>query len=392
MSCWTSVVIFIIAAALVVLAAPAPGETVRVERDGTGDFTTIQAAIDAAAVGDTIQLGPGRYTEFAAFSTSGWTENTYAAVTVDSLTLIGTNRETVIIGPVTSSVQGIGPKGIVLSDHVTSFRLRSVTVEHLYDGCYLVGSVGIRDCRFVECSMGVSAFTNNVLTIETSEFLGNTVAGLVATDHSGSVLVDRCRFAGDFLAGAMIARTTNAEIRDCAFVGSRVGVELSEGTTGLIVRSTFSGHANGGVALLDGVVGTIAECTFQVMPYNIWVLDGSTLRGHGNSLFGGSLATLRFWSNSTADFHDNDIWKGGGASVLAEVYVTVPIGIDLTNNYWGTTEPDSIAAWVVDGNDLHVPVIDPNFSNVIFEPFLMRSIPTKTESMGSLKSRFSGQH
>ena len=41
----------------------AHASTWHVERDGSGDFTTIQPAVDASAPGDTIHIGPGEYTE-----------------------------------------------------------------------------------------------------------------------------------------------------------------------------------------------------------------------------------------------------------------------------------------------------------------------------------------
>ncbi|MFH2054054.1 MAG: hypothetical protein ABIK96_16485, partial [bacterium] len=44
-------------------AAPASARTLCVERDGSGNFTEIQPAIDAAASGDTILIGPGEYLE-----------------------------------------------------------------------------------------------------------------------------------------------------------------------------------------------------------------------------------------------------------------------------------------------------------------------------------------
>jgi hypothetical protein len=44
-------------------AAPAEAATLRVEADGSGDFTAIQPALDAAASGDTVLVGPGTWSE-----------------------------------------------------------------------------------------------------------------------------------------------------------------------------------------------------------------------------------------------------------------------------------------------------------------------------------------
>src|SRR3972149_1841537 len=49
------------AALLLVAAASSPAATIRVALDGSGDFTAIQPAIDAAADGDEVLVAPGEY-------------------------------------------------------------------------------------------------------------------------------------------------------------------------------------------------------------------------------------------------------------------------------------------------------------------------------------------
>ena len=53
--------VFLFTALLLMLPSPASAATVTVSLDGTGDFTDIQAAIDAAVDGDEILVGPGEY-------------------------------------------------------------------------------------------------------------------------------------------------------------------------------------------------------------------------------------------------------------------------------------------------------------------------------------------
>jgi len=43
-----------------------------VERDGSGDFTEIQAAVDMAFDGDTIRIGAGRYADFTEAEFGNW--------------------------------------------------------------------------------------------------------------------------------------------------------------------------------------------------------------------------------------------------------------------------------------------------------------------------------
>ena len=55
----------------------------------------------AAAAGDTIDIGPGEYTEFEVVQPGYWGFNVeiYAYVTVDNLTIIGAGADQTIIGP-----------------------------------------------------------------------------------------------------------------------------------------------------------------------------------------------------------------------------------------------------------------------------------------------------
>jgi hypothetical protein len=45
------------------VAGPALAATITVEKDGSGDYTQVQPALDAAASGDTVLIGPGEFTE-----------------------------------------------------------------------------------------------------------------------------------------------------------------------------------------------------------------------------------------------------------------------------------------------------------------------------------------
>jgi hypothetical protein len=80
-----------ILAVLALLATTVAASTWSVQRDGTGDFTTVQPALDAAADGDTILIGPGEYTESTTVRLPGWAYDirSYAHLRCDNLTIIG---------------------------------------------------------------------------------------------------------------------------------------------------------------------------------------------------------------------------------------------------------------------------------------------------------------
>ncbi|MBE0568033.1 MAG: hypothetical protein IH621_18915 [Krumholzibacteria bacterium] len=62
---------WLLVATAFVLTTGAEARTWRVEKDGSGDYTVIQDALDAAASGDTIQIGPGRFEDFRIYPTNG---------------------------------------------------------------------------------------------------------------------------------------------------------------------------------------------------------------------------------------------------------------------------------------------------------------------------------
>jgi hypothetical protein len=67
----------------------ARGAVWRVEKDGSGDYTVIQDAVDASASGDTIMIGPGRFSEYTDHTYAGNLWHTYVHMVSGSLTLIG---------------------------------------------------------------------------------------------------------------------------------------------------------------------------------------------------------------------------------------------------------------------------------------------------------------
>ena len=89
------------------------------------------------------------------------------------------------------------------------------------------------------------------------------------------------------------------------------------------------------------------------------------------------------YANAQVDLHGNHIIKGSLGSVQTLFYNIPDQGVDLTNNYWGTTSPDSISAWIWDGAD------DPSIqATVQFEPFSETPIPSEKKSFGGLKNLF----
>ena len=82
-----------------VVCGVASGTVLFVEKDGSAEYQTIQGAVDAAASGDTIRVGPGRYDDGQVVETQGWTGFVRVLIEKPDLTIIGSGAEQTIIGP-----------------------------------------------------------------------------------------------------------------------------------------------------------------------------------------------------------------------------------------------------------------------------------------------------
>ena len=115
------------------------------------------------------------------------------------------------------------------------------------------------------------------------------------------------------------------------------------------------------------------------------IYNGGELTGSGNVLFGGADATIGS-TGSRIDFHDNHILNAGGYSVKVDYFGASrqdTLLLDLRNNYWGTTDRDQIADWILDGND-----IEGLETYVLFEPYLDQPTPNEELSWGELKELY----
>jgi hypothetical protein len=120
-------------AATLLFAAPllASGSTVAstwyLEADGSGDFSTIQEAVDEASPGDAIELGPGVHDDFETTPPSPYWV-TYVQVTRDNLTIRGSGIDTTIIGKVDDG-EHLRPVNIISVHDDHALTLEDLTVQ-----------------------------------------------------------------------------------------------------------------------------------------------------------------------------------------------------------------------------------------------------------------------
>jgi len=366
-------------AALAVSVAHA--RTLTVAKDGTGQYSVIQAAVDAAAPGDTILIGPGRYTEMAPMTVPGWTENVCVSVTTDNLTLLGAGADVTFIGP-EAAKSTPRPKGIV-GYLVSDLTIIDLAVENIREGIYRSdGHLSVRNCSFRNCVCGIVAWTDAGLLVEGSQFVCNTGNGIVTWGPSSSVLVSECTFEND--AGIGIANgTADAIVQDCHFHHGVVGVSIQGLSSGTIIDCTFQDVLNYAIDVYHAHA-VLMNNTVSGGGGNL-ALDGqAVVSGSGNVFGGGSFATIYDVNSPDVNLHGNHILNAGGYSVKLAGFIYSPASyLDLADNYWGTSEPNQLAQWIWDKND------DPSIqAYVTYEPFSGGPVGTEEKSWGELKTLY----
>jgi len=140
---------------LIVVAAVQGGlaATITVEKDGSGDYTQVQPALDAAASGDTVLIGPGEFTELIPSYIPGyaWDVEVCAYVRVPNLTIIGAGAGQTILGPTSyqGSTQTYSPKCMVWLDGNERF-VEGITFRNCFEGMHIVeGPLYVDGCEFL---------------------------------------------------------------------------------------------------------------------------------------------------------------------------------------------------------------------------------------------------
>jgi len=385
-------------ALLLMAAAPAVGRTWAVSKDGSGDFMVIQLAVDAAASGDTIRIGPGRFDEKQWVTCPGWSDSVRVLVPQEELTIIGSGPET-IIGQVDpwDPEQGYH-KGIVASDWWgnSTIRVENLHMENMRTALYTSHTtpsiVVVRNCTFyannnsiwLHSEGGVAQVTDCVFNH--MQLNGRHVSGWSQTEF----VMRRCTFrlwdvhhwpqGHIYLNGVQ-----DAFIEDCDFYEGAGGAQLSMGSTGSIVDCVFDGQSNTGAFAGPGTTLSLEGCLFRNQTTMTRLYSGDTYLTARNCIVENvQYSSVKVSSVASLSFQNCDLAAGSqGAVWVDDCTQTPPMHLDFTNNYWGTDDPDSIQALIHDRHDS-----DDVCRYVDFEPYLDESTPVKTKSLSDLKSLF----
>ncbi len=197
------------------LTTTAYARTWHVESDGSGDFTEIQDALDAASSGDSVLVGPGRYGTFrpARSVADGTPFQTIVWMTKPGIDLIGSGVGVSFIGPATlvSELDGLRTTGLYL-DPPAEGTISGFT----FDNVQFPVNIRYR-CVLEDCAIVSNGRSFGVVLISGED-----------------VLVRRCTFTDEdgILTGGLVHR---AVIEDCTFEdvvgGGSFAVAIANGAT-----------------------------------------------------------------------------------------------------------------------------------------------------------------
>jgi len=366
--------------------------TLTVERDGSGDFFVIQDAVDAAASGDTIMIGPGRFDEGQVVSVPGWTEYVRVLVKQEHLTIIGAGVDQTIIGPnspwdlsqgFNMGVEG-GPgwgndtvivKGVSFEN--MGYAVHSFPASNLF----------IEDCRFSGNHYSIFAINGVSVDVVGCEFRFMPRDGkFLFLDNNPVVAVTGSTFTladeSHWIQLAVQFQGSYGEISDCIFIDGTVGLALSVGSSFKVNRCSFVGQERWGMLVNGGASLEMVDSRFEDQDTAFFLSNIGKSTITRTEIASVSRDVVRF-DSSGGDFSITDSILAHGPQYT--IYQFSPCDkdsveyphIDMTNNDWGTTIADSIESWI----STCTFVVD-------YEPFVGQETPVEDSSLGSFKSMF----
>lgn len=376
----------------VALAGYSAGATLSVYKDGSGDFIAIQPALDAAADGDTVLIGPGEFLEETVYRPSGWGFDirAYCRVLSNNLTIIGSGVGETVIGPSSYANDPVffNPKGIVYVGEGALF-VQDLTVKNCREGIWMRGKLFLDRYEAIDCYAGISWETvGNGGWIKKSTIQGVVQPGVypisveILGPGSGAIIED-CNFYNSQL---VVKNIIDCSLLRCDIDDTIVGLSIyDESSVSLDMCNLTNVSIVGVVFENSGGSCVVQNSTVVGGRRALETTDGCEFIVSYSTLIGGDTAVIYARQNpSPLKINNCDLIKGSGPAILCEG-TNVPVSHDLTNNYWGTSDQALIEQWIVDIND------DPSvLATVLFNPFSHESVPVEagSQSMGSLKAMF----
>jgi hypothetical protein len=364
------------------------GRVWQVELDGSGDFTDIQPAVEAAAPGDTIMIGPGRFDTFHDCVAPAWTEDAIVALVQDDLTFIGAGQDQTFIGPEEYYYSNAADPKAFCSVDGYSARIQDLTVENIEQGIYWWrGKLEVSDCSFSGgvSSRGLLLFLDGG-TIENCQVdIENSGVG-IGCGYTDSLNVVGCVFQGPGMGFSTGAGVGEVNILNCQFRGNSNGLVFAYGCFGKIRNVEILGTLSQALQIwYNDFPVELENIHIDGGRYGLIVdgVDADIVRGTSVIVENTTIEAIWLAASANVFLQHSHILPAEGIGVHLSGYLNDYMTLDFTGNYWGTSDPDSIAAMIVDSND------DSNIhGTVLFEPFADGPLPTEKKSLGGVRAMF----
>ncbi len=305
------------------------GRQLIVSKDGLGAFRSVQAAMNEAEYGDTIQVNPGVYEEQIEFK--------------NGVTVIGSGSDHTII------CYGYGFDEVFHARNVVSGRIERVTLERMesvLDAPVVVlesAALTFSDCAITggqQEGIRISGLSARPL-LENCEVVGNDVNGILC--EAGAVL----RVVGGALranggAGILVI-DSEVEVDGTLFEANGVTGLVLDGTSrATLDNAAFDGHAGWGVDCLDAARLDLTDCRFTGNAAGGVRLDGSTTAVVDDCRFVGGAAGIEARASSAVEIHSGTVREATEAGIRisdsatcrierAEVVECIGHGIELAS-------------------------------------------------------------
>jgi len=314
-----------------------------------------------------------------------WTEPAVVWVKEDNLVFIGSGVEETRIGPAEYfNPPGVLPKVIcAIDDYRASFT--NLTIENCCEGLYWsYGRFEVSDCAILNCESGVIAWAEDGASFDNVVFSSESGTSYAINTFypMGETTVSRCQFSGNGL-GSYFSGTSSGHVYDSQFTVALASI-VFYGSLGLVEGCHVSQDVGQGV-----IVANNSEVQLRDSEFNGWinameVQSGSIVDAEGCIFLGGiAHPTIYIYATSQVNVNGCHIINGGNYSVKCEYFFYQHIVQDMTGNYWGTTDPDTVAEWIWDGND------DSSIHSIVeYIPMADGPVPTEDKSWTELKQMY----
>ncbi len=377
---------------LMVLAMPVLAATHLVNPDGSGDFVTIQDAIDASSADDTILLGDGTFTgvgnrdleirrPLVFMSTGG--DPALCIIDAEGEPLGFMDNDSAVTRP-EYRFQGITfHDGLGMTALDTSNGKDLFFSDCRFDACAGVfnledevpGGVpptfDMENCEVLSCAPHPDADGGTLihvaqLWIRESRFEGNGngVDGGAQLIYASNLKLENSDFLNNFIDGSSTplaesngigASNGDLLVVDCSFAGNTTGYcvkGFAVHTT--IVRCRFLGNDGGGVRVVDpgfGYMAGIRDCLFAENDGYAITRSYIHLELEGCSFVnGGGLADLLVWANdgSANLIIDRCIFAHRLSGLPVVMYGGSPLNVDVgCSNLFGNADGNGVLnSWI----------------------------------------------